>query len=107
MAGQVPGHAIVHAQRLTHRCRRPGWADGVHATGYLPPMKLVLLLVVLLAVIGAVAFVRTGRGSRGTRRAVDDRHRPMTEWADEREVDTPPSGASVEQEAEPENPSRP
>lgn len=82
-------------------------ADGVNASGYLRPMKLILLLVALLAVIGAVAFMRTGRGSRGTRRVRDGRHRPMTEWAEEQEVDTPPSGASVEREAEPENPSRP
>ena len=105
MAGQVPGHADVHAQRQTRRQLR--WADGVHAFGYLPPMKLILLLVILLAIIGAVAFMRTERGSKGTRRVRDGRHRPMTEWADEQKVETAPSGASAEREAEPENPSRP
>jgi hypothetical protein len=50
-------------------------------------MKLVLLLVVLLAVIGSVAFMRTGRR--------------------EREVERPPSEANegVEREGDRDNPS--
>lgn len=52
-------------------------------SGYLTSMKLVALLVVLLALLGAVAFMRTRRATGGTYRVPDGRDRPMTAWVDE------------------------
>ena len=71
-------------------------------------MELTALLLLFLAVIVAVAFMRMGLGGRGIRKVRNDRARPMTEWADEREFERPQSDASegVDREGDPENPTR-
>ena len=72
------------------------------------PMELVALLLLLLAAIVAVALMRRGLGGRGIRKVPNDRARPMTEWADEREFDRRQSDGSegVERDRDPENPTR-
>ena len=79
---------------------------GEHLSGYLMPMELAGLLLILLFVVVAVAIMRTwrggkGKGSHGVR---GDRDRPMTEWADEQDFER--SQDASEGEGDPEKPTR-
>jgi hypothetical protein len=58
-------------------------------------MKIVALslisILIVLAVISVIAFMRTGSGGRGAHRVPADRDRPMTPWAEERALGDPQS----------------
>ena len=75
---------------------------GEHLRGYLPPMELAGLLLILLAVVVAVVVMRTWRGGKdkGTHRVRGDRDRPMTEWADEREFERQSDAEGVERDGD-------
>ena len=74
----------------------------MHLSGYLMPMELAGLLLILMAVVVAVAIMRTWRGGKGkgTHRLRGDQDRPMTKWADEREFERPQSDATEGEERE-------
>lgn len=73
----------------------------VYPIGYLLPMRLLVVLLVLALAMVAFVALRPGRVKGGRYKSVD-RNRPMTEWAAEHVAELPdpdPSSRIVERDA--------